>query len=86
MELGCSVCILGHYVFVRCLVDIVVALILKHANKNCLGAIGTGTGKAPVVLDNHCDGYPPMTHSRGYSTTREEAMMEFKAQWLSSAS
>jgi len=56
VELGCSVCILGHYVFVRCLVDIVVALILKHANKNRLGAIGTGTGKAIVVLDNHCDG------------------------------
>jgi len=56
LEPGGSVCILGHYVFVRCLVDIVVTLILKHANKNCLGAIGTGTGKAIVVLDNHCDG------------------------------
>jgi hypothetical protein len=38
------------------LVDIVVTLILKHSNKNRLGAIGTGTGKAIVVLDNHCDG------------------------------
>jgi hypothetical protein len=30
--------------------------------------------------------YPRTIHSRGYSATREEAMMEYKAQWLSSAS
>ena len=30
--------------------------------------------------------YPRTIHSRGYSSTREQAMMEFKAQWLSSAS
>jgi hypothetical protein len=26
--------------------------------------------------------YPPTIHSRGYSTTREQAMADFKAQWL----
>ena len=26
--------------------------------------------------------YPPSIHSRGYSATREEAMTDFKAQWL----
>ncbi len=26
--------------------------------------------------------HPPSIHSRGYSGTREEAMTEFKAQWL----
>ena len=26
--------------------------------------------------------YPPSIHSRGYSVTREQAMMDFKAQWL----
>jgi hypothetical protein len=26
--------------------------------------------------------YPPTIHSRGYSATREEAMTDFKAQWL----
>ena len=26
--------------------------------------------------------YPPSIHTRGYSETREQAMMEFKAQWL----
>ena len=26
--------------------------------------------------------YPPTTHSRGYSATREQAMRDFKAQWL----
>jgi hypothetical protein len=25
--------------------------------------------------------YPPTIHSRGYSATREQAMMDFKAQW-----
>ena len=26
--------------------------------------------------------YPRTIHSRGYSATREQAMMDFKAQWL----
>ena len=26
--------------------------------------------------------YPPTIHSRGYSATREEAMADFKKQWL----
>jgi hypothetical protein len=26
---------------------------------------------------------PPSIHNRGYSATREEAMKDFKAQWLS---
>jgi hypothetical protein len=25
---------------------------------------------------------PPSIHNRGYSTTREQAMAEFKARWL----
>ena len=31
-------------------------------------------------------GRPLTIHSRGYSETREQAMADFKAQWLSSAS
>ena len=27
--------------------------------------------------------YPRTIHSRGYSATREQAMADFKAQWLS---
>jgi hypothetical protein len=27
--------------------------------------------------------HPPSIHSRGYSATREQAMQDFKAQWLS---
>ena len=27
--------------------------------------------------------HPPSIHSRGYSETREQAMEDFKAQWLS---
>jgi hypothetical protein len=27
--------------------------------------------------------FPPSTHNRGYSSTREQAMAEFKAQYLS---
>ena len=26
--------------------------------------------------------HPPTIHSRGYSVTREQAMVDFKAQWL----
>ena len=26
--------------------------------------------------------YPPSIHTRGYSETREQAMADFKAQWL----
>ena len=29
--------------------------------------------------------YPPSIHSRGYSATHEQAMADFKAQWLESA-
>jgi hypothetical protein len=28
--------------------------------------------------------YPPTIHGRGYSATREQAMQDFKAQWLQS--
>jgi hypothetical protein len=28
--------------------------------------------------------YPPTIHNRGYSATREQAMADFKAQWLQS--
>jgi len=28
---------------------------------------------------------PPSIHNRGYSTTREQAMADFKAQWLASS-
>jgi hypothetical protein len=27
--------------------------------------------------------FPPSVHDRGYSATREEAMADFKKQWLS---
>jgi hypothetical protein len=30
--------------------------------------------------------YPRSIHTRGYSATREQAMADFKTQWLSSAS
>jgi hypothetical protein len=26
--------------------------------------------------------YPRMIHSRGYSSTREQAMADFKAEWI----
>ena len=29
--------------------------------------------------------HPPTIHSRGYSETREQAMKDFKTQWLSTA-
>jgi hypothetical protein len=29
--------------------------------------------------------YPRTIHSRGYSATREQAMADFKAQWISQA-
>jgi hypothetical protein len=85
-----------------------MTLILKHANKNRLGAIDWGPNDFDLLDADRCVGriflspqsppdrnwmwtitardYPPTIHSRGYSATREEAMMEFKAQWLSSAS
>ena len=83
-------------------------LVLKHANKNRLGAIDRGPNDFDVLDTDRCIGriflspasppdrnwmwtitavdYPRTIHSRGYSSTREQAMMEFKAQWLSSAS
>ena len=85
-----------------------MTLVLKHANKNRLGAVEWGPNDFDVIEGDRCIGriflsaqapqgcpwfwtitareYPPTTHSRGYSTTREQAMMEFKAQWLNSAS
>ena len=80
-----------------------MTLILKHANKNRLGAIDWGPNdfdvlKATAVsVEYSCRrrhrrsawfwtitamDYPPTIHSRGYSATREQAMAEFKAQWL----
>ena len=85
-----------------------MTLILKHANKNRLGAIDWGPNDFDVLDADRCVGriflspqsppdrnwmwtitardYPRSIHNRGYSATREEAMMDFKAQWLSSAS
>jgi hypothetical protein len=86
-----------------------VALVLKHANKNRLGAIDWGPNDFDVLdEDRRCIGriflsvqapegrpwfwtitareYPPTIHSRGSSATREQAMVEFKAQWLSHSS
>ena len=49
------------------------SLILKHANKNRLGAVDRGPNDRE---------YAPTTHSRGYSATREQAMADFKSRWL----
>jgi hypothetical protein len=79
-------------------------LILKHANKNRLGAIDWGPNDFDVCESDRCIGriflsvqapegrpwfwaitardYAPTIHSRGYSATREQAMADFKAQWL----
>ena len=81
-----------------------MTLILKHANKNRLGAIDWGPNDF-VCESDRCIGriflspqapegqpwfwtitareHPPSIHSRGYSATREEAMKDFKTQWLS---
>ena len=81
-----------------------MSLILKHANKNRLGAIDWGTNDFDVCVSDRCIGriflaprsppdrswmwtitardYPRTIHSRGYSATREQAMAEFKKQWL----
>jgi hypothetical protein len=37
------------------------------------------TERPAVVLDDN--GTPPVSHNRGYSTTREHAMADFKARW-----
>ena len=79
-------------------------LVLKHANKNRLGAIEWGPNDFDVCESDCGIGriflspqapqarpwfwtitardYPRSVHSRGYSATREEAMADFKAQWL----
>ena len=79
-------------------------LILKHANKNRLGAIDWGPNDFDVCEGGRCIGriflspaapsdrywmwtiiareHPPTIYNRGYSVTREEAMADFKAQWL----
>ena len=79
-------------------------LILKHANKNRLGAIDWGPNDFDVSNADRSIGriflspqapqgrpwfwtitareYPPSIHSRGYSESREQAMQDFKAQWL----
>ena len=36
----------------------------------------------PVVLVITAMDYPRTIHSRGYSVTPEQAMVDFKAQWL----
>ena len=81
-----------------------MTLILKHANKNRLGAIDWGPNDFDVCVSDRSIGriflapqsspdrswmwtitardYPRTIHSRGYSATREQAMQEFKAQWL----
>ncbi|MGB9060064.1 MAG: hypothetical protein WCC50_16255 [Pseudolabrys sp.] len=81
-----------------------MTLILKHANKNRLGAVEWGPNDFDVCVSDRCIGriflsaqapqgrpwfwtitaseYQPMIHSRGYSATREQAMADFKAQWL----
>ena len=80
-------------------------LILKHANKNRLGAIDWGPNDFDVLnatdasVASFCrrrrrkgvrgSGQSlratirASIHSRGYSATREQAMADFKAQWLS---
>ena len=81
-----------------------MALILKHANKNRLGAVDWGPNDFDVCGGDRCIGriflsaqapqghpwfwtitareYAPTNHSRGYSAIREQAMADFKAQWL----
>jgi hypothetical protein len=83
----------------------VSTLVLKHANKNRLGAIDWGPNDFDVLNADRCVGrlfmspqapqghpwfwtitardYPRSIHTRGYSATREQAMADFKAQWLS---
>jgi hypothetical protein len=83
----------------------VSTLVLKHANKNRLGAIDWGPNDFDVLNADRCVGrifmspqapqghpwfwtitareYPRSIHTRGYSATREQAMEDFKAQWLS---
>ena len=82
-----------------------MTLILKHANKNRLGAIDWGPDDFDVCVSDRCIGriflapqsppdrswmwtitardYPRTIHSRGYSATREQAMAELKARWVS---
>jgi hypothetical protein len=81
-----------------------MTLILKHANKNRLGAIDWGPNDFDVLNADRCVGriflspqsppnrswmwtitamdYPRTIYSRGHSATREQAMADFKAQWL----
>ena len=81
-----------------------MTLILKHANKNRLGAIDWGPNDFDVCVGDRGIGriflspqsppgrhwiwtitardYPRSIHTRGYSATREQAMADFKVQWL----
>jgi hypothetical protein len=36
-----------------------------------------------VVLVDYRMDYPPSVYTKGYSATREQAMADFKARWLS---
>ncbi|HVR59323.1 MAG TPA: hypothetical protein VMT72_21130 [Pseudolabrys sp.] len=79
-------------------------LVLKHANKNRLGAIDWGPNDFDVLDTDRCIGriflspasppdrnwmwtitareHPPTIHIRDYSATREQAMKDFRTQWL----
>ena len=43
----------------------------------------TGADAAAPMFRGRAREYPPTIHSRGYSETREQAMAEFKNQWVS---
>lgn len=47
-----------------------------------IGRIIRKRGGRAVVLDDHAMEKPPSFYNRGYSTTRAQAMADFKAHWL----